>query len=69
MGRYGEAIEHLDRARAVFTEIGDVGTAAQVNETRARVFFWLRVVTVEAEKIAFSAASTFEGGGGTLAVG
>ena len=62
LGRYGEAIKHLDRARAVFTEIGDVGTAAQVNETRARVFL-AQGRYVEAEKIAFSAASTFEGGG------
>jgi tetratricopeptide (TPR) repeat protein len=62
LGRYGEAIEHLDRARAVFTEIGDVGTAAQVNETRARVFL-AQGRYVEAEKIAFSSASTFEGGG------
>jgi tetratricopeptide (TPR) repeat protein len=62
LGRYGEAIEHLDRARAVFTEIGDVGTAAQVNETRARVFL-AQGRNVEAEKIAFSSASTFESGG------
>jgi len=62
LGRYGEAIEHLDRARAVFTEIGDVGTAAQVNETRARVFL-AQGRFVEAEKIAFSSASTFESGG------
>jgi tetratricopeptide (TPR) repeat protein len=62
LGRYAEAIEHLDRARAVFTEIGDVGTAAQVNETRARVFL-AQGRYVEAEKIAFSSASTFEGGG------
>ncbi len=62
LGRYREAIEHLDRSRAVFTEIGDVGTAAQVNETRARVFL-AQGRYIEAEKIAFSAASTFEGGG------
>jgi len=62
LGRYGEALEHLDRARTVFTEIGDVGTAAQVNETRARVFL-AQGRYVEAEKIAFSSASTFEGGG------
>lgn len=62
LGRYEEAIEHLDRARAVFTEIGDVGTAASVNESRARVFL-AQGRYVEAEKIAFSAASTFEGGG------
>jgi tetratricopeptide (TPR) repeat protein len=62
LGRYGEALEHLDRARAVFTEIGDVGTAAQVNETRARVFL-AQGRNLEAEKIACSSASIFEGGG------
>jgi tetratricopeptide (TPR) repeat protein len=62
LNRYEEALEHLDRARAVFTEIGDVGTAAQVNETRARVFL-AQSRYVEAEKIAFSSASTFESGG------
>ena len=62
LGRYEEAIEHLDRARQVFTEIGDVGTAASVNETRARVFL-AQGRYLEAEKIAFSSASTFESGG------
>jgi tetratricopeptide (TPR) repeat protein len=60
--KYADAIEHLDRARSVFSEIGDVGTAAQVNETRARVFL-AQGRYAEAEKIAFSAAATFEGGG------
>ena len=62
LGRYEEALEHLDNARAVFTEIGDVGTAAQVNETRARVFLAQGRYS-EAEKIAFSAASVLESGG------
>jgi tetratricopeptide (TPR) repeat protein len=62
LGRYEEALEHLDNARAVFIEIGDVGTAAQVNETRARVFL-AQGRYPEAEKIAFSAASVLETGG------
>jgi tetratricopeptide (TPR) repeat protein len=62
LGRYEEALEHLDNARATFVEIGDVGTAAQVNETRARVFL-ARGLYPEAEKIAFSAASVLESGG------
>jgi len=37
LGRYGEAHEHLDRARRIFTRLGDAGCAAQVDETRARV--------------------------------
>lgn len=36
--RYDEAIEHLDRARQMFTALKDSGSVAQVNETRARVF-------------------------------
>jgi tetratricopeptide (TPR) repeat protein len=62
LGRYAEALEHLDNARATFVEIGDVGTAAQVNETRARVFL-AQGRYPEAEKIAFSAASVLESGG------
>jgi tetratricopeptide (TPR) repeat protein len=60
--RYEEALEHLNNARATFVEIGDVGTAAQVNETRARVFL-AQGRNQEAEKIAFSAASVLESGG------
>jgi tetratricopeptide (TPR) repeat protein len=62
LGRYAEALDHLDRARATFTDIGDIGTAAQVNETRARVFLAQRRYA-DAEKIAFSAASVLENGG------
>src|SRR5204862_6792035 len=36
IGKYREAYEHLDRARGLFLELGDSGTAAQVNDTRAR---------------------------------
>lgn len=62
LGRYEEALEHLERARHTFVELGDVGTAAQVNETRARVFL-AQGRYPEAEKIAFSAASVLESGG------
>lgn len=62
LGRYEEALEHLESARATFLDIGDVGTAAQVNETRARVFLGQGRYP-EAEKIAFSAASVLESGG------
>jgi tetratricopeptide (TPR) repeat protein len=37
LGRNGEAHEHLDRARRIFTRLKDSGVAAQVDETRARV--------------------------------
>jgi tetratricopeptide (TPR) repeat protein len=59
LGRYDDALEHLERARHTFVELGDVGTAANVNETKARVFI-AQERYVEAEKIAFSAVSTFE---------
>jgi len=62
LGRHEEALEHLDSARATFVEIGDVGTAAQVNETRARVFL-AQGRYADAEKIAFSVASVLENGG------
>jgi tetratricopeptide (TPR) repeat protein len=60
--RYDEALDHLERARRTFIELGDVGTAAQVNETRARVFL-AQERYVEAEKLAFLSASTLETGG------
>jgi tetratricopeptide (TPR) repeat protein len=62
LGRHQEALDHLERARHTFVELGDVGTAAQVNETRARVFL-AQGRYPEAEKIAFSAASVLESGG------
>ncbi|MEK6334849.1 MAG: helix-turn-helix domain-containing protein [Acidobacteriota bacterium] len=62
LGRHEEALEHLESARATFGELGDVGTAAQVNETRARVFLAQRRYA-DAEKIAFAAASVLETGG------
>ena len=61
LGRYEEALEHLERARSTFIELGDVGTAAIVNETRARVFLDQERY-VEAEKLAFLSASAFESG-------
>jgi tetratricopeptide (TPR) repeat protein len=61
LGRYDEALDHLERARRTFVELGDVGTAAQVNETRARVFIEQERY-VEAEKLAFLSASALEAG-------
>lgn len=62
LGRYEDALEHLERARYTFVELNDVGSVAQVNETGARVFL-AQERYVEAEKIAFSAASALETGG------
>jgi tetratricopeptide (TPR) repeat protein len=61
LGRFAEALEHLERARHTFVALGDVGTAAQVNETRARVFI-AQQRYVDAEKIAFAAVSELEKG-------
>jgi tetratricopeptide (TPR) repeat protein len=61
LGRYDESLDHLERARRTFTELGDVGTAAQVNDTRARVFIDQQRY-VEAEKLAFLSASALESG-------
>lgn len=36
--RHDEALEHLNKARQIFTTLKDSGSVAQVNETRARVF-------------------------------
>ena len=61
LGRYYDALEHLERARRIFSELGDVGTAAQVNDTRARVLVEQERY-VEAEKLAFLSASALEAG-------
>lgn len=37
LGRYQEAHEHLNKAHRIFVRLKDPGTAAQVEETRARV--------------------------------
>ncbi len=37
VGRFSDAHEHLDRARAVFVALKDMSSVAQVDETRARV--------------------------------
>jgi CheY-like chemotaxis protein len=37
IGRHAEAHEHLERARSLFVKLKDVGSVAQVDETRARV--------------------------------
>ena len=36
VGRFPEAYEHINRARDIFLSLGDLGHAAQVNDTRAR---------------------------------
>lgn len=62
IGRYPDAHQHLDRARHLFLEMKDVGTAAQVDETRARTLLAEDRVT-EAERVVRSAVKVLERGG------
>ncbi len=38
LGKFKEAHEHLDRARAIFVNLKDKGSVAEVDDTRARTF-------------------------------
>jgi len=62
LGRYDEALESLEDAQRTFAELGDVGTAAQVDETRGRVYL-AQERYQEAEKIAQASVSVLERGG------
>lgn len=62
LGRYDEALGTLADARRTFAELGDVGTAAQVDETRARVYL-AQQRYAEAEKTAQASVSVLESGG------
>ena len=61
LGRTGEALIHLEKARTIFSSLKDVRMVAQVNETRARVFLAEKRFA-EAERAIFSAISVFERG-------
>jgi len=62
IGRYNEAHDHLDRAHYLFLELKDVGTLAQVDETRARVLL-AEGRLHEAERFARQSVRTLEKGG------
>src|SRR5256886_5959267 len=62
IGRYKDAHEHLDRARHLFILLDDVGTVAQVDETRARTLL-AEGDLHEAERIIKMAVKTLEKGG------
>ncbi len=62
LGRYDEALETLEDARRTFADLDDVGTAAQVDETRARVYV-AQQRYAEAEKLARASVSVLERGG------
>ncbi len=59
LGRFEEAHNHLDRARRLFINLGDNIYAAQVDETRARVFLEQGRIA-EAEEVARHASHVFE---------
>ena len=57
--RFDEASEHLDRARRIYARIKDARTAAQVDETRARMFLQQGRIK-DAERVARSAVRVHE---------
>jgi CheY-like chemotaxis protein/Flp pilus assembly protein TadD len=62
LGQYREAHKHLDRARYLFLETRDRGTAAQIDETRARTLL-AEGKLVDAERVVRSAVKSLERGG------
>lgn len=61
LGRFAEAHEHLDQSERLFTSLRDKGSAAQVKETRARVYL-AEGRRAEAERAARSAVEALKGG-------
>jgi len=59
--RHDEALEHLNKARHIFTTLKDSGSVAQVNETRARVFL-AQNRNADAEHAASAAVAILERG-------
>jgi tetratricopeptide (TPR) repeat protein len=62
INQFDEANEHLNRARRIYVRIKDFHTAAQVDETRARILLEQRRIT-EAERVIRSAVRVQEKGG------
>jgi tetratricopeptide (TPR) repeat protein len=62
IGRYKEAHKHLDRARHLFLNLKDFGTAAQVDDTRARALL-AEGRLAEADRLIRQAIKTLERGG------
>lgn len=61
LGRFGEAHEHLNRARSLFLSVNDRGRVAQVDESRARVLL-AEGRTSEAERIVRGSVRTLTRG-------
>ena len=62
IGRYKDAHKHLDRARQLFLELKDVGTVAQIDDTRARTLLAEGRLT-DAERFARQSVRALEKGG------
>lgn len=62
VGRYSDATEHLDRARALFRRAGNAGRTAQVDDARALVTL-AEGRPAEALRISSSAVAVLEKGG------
>jgi len=62
INRCAEAHEHLDRARRIFASLKDVGSVAQVDETRACVYLQQGLIS-EAERVARLAVQNQEKSG------
>ena len=65
INRCDEASEHLQRARRIYVSVRDARTAAQVDETRARIFLAQGRIT-EAERVIRSAIRVWEKGGNSF---
>ncbi len=61
IGKFNEAYRHIDRARALFTELGDRGHIAQVDDAQARVLL-AAGESVQAERFARVAVRVLEKG-------
>ncbi|MGZ8843816.1 MAG: hypothetical protein ACXW18_09140, partial [Pyrinomonadaceae bacterium] len=62
VGRYKDAHQHLDRARYLFTQLKDIGTAAKVDDTRAQALL-AEGRLLEAERLVRQAVRVLERGG------
>ncbi len=62
IGSYRDAHAHLDRARGLFLQLRDIGTAAQVDDTRARTLL-AEDRPLDAERIIRQSIRTLERGG------
>src|SRR6266849_3512357 len=61
IGQYKDAHKHLDRARQLFLSLRDVGTVAQVDDTRARTLLAEGRI-VDAERVIRASVKTLERG-------